>query len=178
MSFRSFQVFLPGSVLCLAAALAAQVPAQPAPPLLRPEDAVRMALENNYALSLARDDSRIAENNRRAGIGPFLPDVNASATHRGVIGESETDQALGASARLMIFDGFSTYHAYQRLKSLERSASLEQRLALEATLEDVLAGYYAVNQQKRQLGAIQAWPRRAWRWAPARAWSSSRPCPT
>lgn len=156
MSFRSFQVFLSGSALCLAAAGAsAQGPAKPSPPLLRPEEAVRLALENNYSLSLARDEARIAKNNRSAGIGPFLPDVNASAVHRGVIGESESDQALGASARLMIFDGFASYHAYQRLKALERSASLEQRQALETTLEDVLAGYYAVTQEKLQLGAIE-----------------------
>lgn len=124
-------------------------------PLLTPGDAVRIGLENNYSLSLARDQSAVAANNRKAGIGPFLPEVSASATHGGLLGESSSRTSLGASASLLIFDGFHSYHTYQRLKSQELGAGLDERLVLESTLEGVLGGYFGIVRQKRQLAAIR-----------------------
>lgn len=123
--------------------------------VLTPQEAVRIGMENNYSLSLARDQVGVAENNRKAGIGAFLPEVSANASHGGVIGESDTRTSLGASAGLIIFDGFQSYHGYQRLKAQEKAAALDERLALESTLEAILGGYYSIVQQKRRLEAIK-----------------------
>lgn len=123
--------------------------------LLTPEAAVRIGLENNHGLSLARDQSEMAENNREAGIGPFLPEARANAGLGGVVGEGDPRTSVGASASLMIFDGFRSYHGYQRLKSQELSTRLDERLAVETTLEQILAGYYGIAQQKRRLDAIR-----------------------
>lgn len=142
----------------IAGLLAFQVAqAQPllTPPLLTPQEAVRLGIENNPSLSLARDQAQVAENNRKAGVGPYLPEVSATASHGGIIGESGSSTSLGASASLLLFDGFQSYHAYRRLKSLERSAALEQRAAVEGTLESILSGYYTIAQQKRRLAAIR-----------------------
>jgi outer membrane protein TolC len=144
-------------LLLLAAAVIAQAPDAPAPadPLLTPDQAVRIGLEHNHSLSLARDEAAIARNNRQAGIGPFLPDLSANARHNGVIGESENVTSVGASAGLIIFDGFQSWHAYQRLKTQEASARLDERLQIEATLESILAGYFGIVQQERRLDAIR-----------------------
>jgi outer membrane protein TolC len=144
-------------LLLLAAAAIAQAPDAPAPaaPLLTPDQAVRIGLEHNHSLSLARDEVAVARNNRQAGIGPFLPDLNANARHNGVIGESENVTSVGATAGLIVFDGFQSWHAYQRLKTQEASARLEERLQIEATLESILAGYFGIVQQESRLDAIR-----------------------
>lgn len=144
-------------LLLMAAAAIAQAPDAPAPaePLLTPDQAVRIGLEHNHSLSLARDEVAIARNNRQAGIGPFLPDLGANARHNGVIGESDNVTSVGASAGLIIFDGFQSWHAYQRLKTQEASARLDERLQIEATLESILTGYFGIVQQERRLDAIR-----------------------
>lgn len=140
----------------LSATAASAVSAQaPAAPLLAPEEAVRLGVEHNYSLSIARDQASIAVNNRKAGIGPFLPEVSASARHTGLIGESGTVNSVGASANLLIFDGFQSYHSYQGLKAREEGARLQERQALETTVEGILSGYYAIAQQKLRLEAIR-----------------------
>lgn len=137
------------AVLLAAAAAAAQ------DSLLTPQEAVRLGLEKNHGLSLARDQSEVAENNRKAGIGPFLPEARANASLGGVVGEGDPRTSVGASASLMVFDGFRSYHGYQRLKSQELSTRLDERQAMESTLEGILSGYFGIVQQKRRLDAIR-----------------------
>lgn len=155
----TFNIFLL-TFLLSSAAVRAQSPALPPsdsahPPLLTPQQAVRIGLEKNHSLSLARDQAAAAEINRKAGIGPFLPEVSADARHAGVIGEGEGRTSLGASAGLLIFDGFQSYHGYRRLKSQEEAAGLEERQAVETTLEAILSAYYSIVQQQRRLVAIR-----------------------
>ena len=129
--------------------------AAPAVPLLTPQEAVRIGLENNFDLALARGQTAVATNNRRAGVGPFLPEVSANAGFGGELGDRATRTTLGASAGLLVFDGFQSYHGYQRLKSQESAAGLAQRLALESTLESILSGYFSIVREKRRLDAIR-----------------------
>lgn len=130
-----------------------QTPA--APPLLTPEDAVRLGLAGNPSLSIAMDASAIAGINRQGGLSPFLPEVGASASHKGTVGEDDGKTSLGVSAGLLIFDGFQSWHGYRRLKTREEGARLEERQAVETTVEGILAGYYGIAEQKRRLESIQ-----------------------
>lgn len=127
-----------------------------APALLNLEAAIRLALENNYSLSLAKDESASAAAARRGGGGSFLPSASADLTHSGPLpleGESPTT-SVGASANWVVFDGFRNINGYKRLKSQEKSALLGERLALENLLENVLVSYYDLVQQKQRLAAI------------------------
>ncbi len=123
--------------------------------MLSPDQAVAIALENNFSLSLARDQSAAAALNRKTGIGPFLPSASASATHSGSLENPHHPQTtVGASVNLMIFDGFQSYHAYRRLKSQEKAAALQERIAVENVLESTLSSYYEIARQKRRLEAL------------------------
>lgn len=135
-------------VLLLSASLAAA-------PLLTVEDAVRLCLDNNFSLSLARDQSAAAALNRETGIGPFLPSASASLNHSGDFQGSTPQTTVGAQADLQIFDGFQDYYGYRRLRAQETSAQLAERLALEGALESTLGGYYSIVQQKQNLVAIR-----------------------
>ncbi|MCD6023140.1 MAG: transporter [Fibrobacteria bacterium] len=124
--------------------------------LLTPDEAVRLGLQNNYSIALARDQRDLAAGSRLAGVGPFLPTASASATHTGELHPgSGTSNSAGASVNLQLFNGFQSYYAYQRLKTQETAAGLQEQLAVEATLESVLSSYYAIATQKRQIAALR-----------------------
>ena len=138
-----------GLILCCATLINAQS-------LLTPEEAVRVALKNNYSLSLSRDQTAEATVNRQSGIGPFLPGASASVNTSGALIDTVTHvTTVGASINWQIFDGFQSYHSYQRLKSSEKAAELQERFTIETTVESVLNGYYAVVLQKQLLTAIR-----------------------
>ena len=48
--------------------------------VLTPQDAVKIALENNYSIKIAKNDKDIAENNSTVGNAGFLPTVDASGS--------------------------------------------------------------------------------------------------
>ncbi len=128
----------------------------PAPPLLTAEDAVRVGLENNFALSLVRDQTELAVLNRQTGVGAFLPTASASANHGGELGtDSPTRTTVGVGANLQIFNGFQSTFAYRRLKSQETAATLREQVAVESTVESILAAYYEVARQKLGLSALR-----------------------
>jgi outer membrane protein len=148
-------------VLALTAVMGvtAAVPPPPAGsslPVLTADEAVRLGLQNNYSILLARDQRDLAASNRMAGVGPFLPTASASATHSGELSPGSGSQtSAGASVNLQIFNGFQSYYAYQRLKTQESAAGLQEQLAVENTLESILTSYYAIATQKRQIAALR-----------------------
>ncbi|MDQ3002433.1 MAG: TolC family protein [Fibrobacterota bacterium] len=120
------------------------------------EEAIRLALENNYSLSIARDNAAIAANARRGGAGNFLPSASADLSHSGplpVDGATPTT-SVGASVNWLVFDGFQNYNGYRRLQSQERAAEFQERQAMEELLENVMVSYYDLVQQKQRLAAI------------------------
>jgi outer membrane protein len=119
------------------------------------EEAIRLALENNHSLSIARDDAAIAANARRGGAGNFLPSASADLSHSGPLPHGGTPAtSVGASVNWLFFDGLQNYHGYRRLQSLERSAELQERQEMEGLLETVVVSYYDLVQQKQRLAAI------------------------
>ena len=125
-------------------------------PLLTPDEAVRLGLQNNYSIALARDQRDLAASYRVAGVAPFLPTASASATHSGELHPgSATSTSAGASVNLQLFNGFQSYYAYQRLKTQETAAGLQEQLAVETTLESILGSYYSIATQKRQMAALR-----------------------
>jgi outer membrane protein len=128
----------------------------PALPRLTAEEAVRLGLENNFSLSMVRDQTALATLNRQTGVGPFLPTASASATHSGEFDSDASPRTtVGVSANLQIFNGFQSTFAYRRLKVQETAAGLREQAAVETTVESILTSYYAVAQHKRQLAAIR-----------------------
>ncbi|HLU70510.1 MAG TPA: TolC family protein [Fibrobacteria bacterium] len=136
------------------------LPAEPsssAPaPLLTAAEAVRLGLENNFALALVRDQTDLATLNRQTGAGAFLPTASASASHGGELGtDAPSRTTVGVGANLQIFNGFQTTFAYRRLKTQETAAVLREQAAVESTVESILAAYYEVARQKLGLSALR-----------------------
>lgn len=125
-------------------------------PLLTAEEAVALALRNNFELALVREETAQARLDRLTGLGPFLPSVSASADHTGWFdGEPSPRTTVGVSANLELFSGFRSAYAYKRLGLRETGAEIRERGAVESTVEAVLAAYYEVALQQERLAALR-----------------------
>jgi outer membrane protein len=158
-SLSSFSTLF-SAMLALSGALAARAEVLPAssatPPVLTAEEAVRLGLENNFALALVRSQTDLATLNRQTGIGPFLPTASADARYSGRIDSGSPSQTtVGVSANIQLFNGFQSTFAYRRLKAQETAATLRQDAAVENTVESILTAYYGIAGQKLQLNAIR-----------------------
>jgi outer membrane protein len=124
--------------------------------LLTLDQAIRIAVENNYSLSLSREETGQAVIARQGAAGNFLPSASADVNHSGPLPlhSSVPVTTVGASVNWEIFDGLQDYHAYRRLRTREQQASLAERAALENLVETVVVGYYDLVQQKQRLSAI------------------------
>ncbi len=129
-------------------------PLAPAASLLSLDEAIRLAVDRNFGLSLSRDQSQVAANAREGGRGAFLPSASANVATKGPLEGGSPTTTVGASADWEIFNGFRDRNAYRRLQSQEKSASLQERLDLESLLETVLVSYYDIVQAKQRLQSI------------------------
>jgi outer membrane protein TolC len=137
-------------------AFPASTPQNPAP-LLSLDEAIRLALQNNYSLALAHDQTGIASATRWGSAGLFLPSASASMRNAGAVDpEFESPSTdVSASANWIVFNGFQNYNAYRRSKAQEKAAQLQERATLEGLVENVIVAYYDLVQQKQRLASIR-----------------------
>lgn len=127
------------------------------------DSAVSIAIQNNYGIAIARNNSQIASNNARPGMSGLYPtlSVNGGATLNNndseiefVTGETQNvdgAQTFGTNANVTlsytIFDGLRNWNAYRQAQTLEDAALANERLQVENTLVSVIAQYYEVARQ-------------------------------
>ena len=135
------------------------------------KQAITIALENNYAIKLSDNFSKIAKNDVTLGNAGFLPvatgnltDNNrvetsevelASGQTRNAINAKTTNLNYGASINWRIFDGLQMFTNYDRLKELEKLGELNAKLTVQTTIADVIEAYYNLVTQQKQLIATQ-----------------------
>ena len=137
--------------------------------ILTLEEAIKIALESNYSIRIARNDEQIAKNNNTIGNAGFLPSVDADAQYNasitdtrqesGTLGNREfngveaTNFGGGVGATWLVFDGFRMFVAKDRLEELESIGQLNTLISVEQTIGNVSAAYYDVVRQKQLLEA-------------------------
>ncbi|MEO8067259.1 MAG: TolC family protein [Flavobacteriales bacterium] len=138
--------------------------------VLTAEEAVRIAIEQNYGIKLARLDARSAELLNSAGQAGMLPTLDAVGTY--AVDNSSTKQTFfsgdvreadNADQRVLdaavqfnwtVFDGLAMFAAKDRLEALEAIGQTQLRQAIEATTYDVLSSYYLIVQLRKAI-AVQ-----------------------
>jgi outer membrane protein len=145
--------------------------AQTAEPLLTPDEAVRIALENNYAIRLSRADVEVAQlNNTKANAG-MLPTVNflinnnlTLSTFQQQLANGSEFNALGApfnnanaavQLAWTVFDGRRMHIAKKRLEELEALGKLDLQNAVQQTAAVVLQAYYEIVRGRLQERAVE-----------------------
>jgi outer membrane protein TolC len=124
-----------------------------------------IALENNWGITLAENESRIAELNNSLGNAGFLPSLDATAARSRNVNntyqkyfdgrEREGNNAVsnsintGVQLTWTIFDGFNMFIQKKKLGELEEMSTTQLRSVIESTIAQVILAYYDIAVQDR-----------------------------
>jgi len=140
--------------------------------LLTVEEAVKIALENNYQIRIASNMLEIDKTGVNIGNAGMLPVVGATLNGNNSIQNSSQTRADGNLVELdnaknnslnygvgldwTIFDGFRMFARYDQLKELEKLGEAQLKQAVLTRVSDVMIGYYDLVQQHQQLVALDS----------------------
>ncbi|SDM75396.1 Outer membrane protein TolC [Daejeonella rubra] len=134
------------------------------------EQAVQLALENNYDIKLNKNDVEQAKNNVSRANAGMLPVVtgnfstnNTVSNTKQTLSSGQTQERTGAKnsnlvygpvLNWQVFDGFEMFARYDRLKELEQLGEANFKLTVQNTLADVINNYYDLVSQQQQIKAL------------------------
>lgn len=150
-------------LIVVATALSAQSP-------LTLEDAIDLALKNNFDIRISRTASQVAQANNTAGNAGMLP--NLSANTSAALTQSEYQSltmsnvytrssyvGMSANAYLQLdwtlYDGGKMFVTRQKLRETDQLGALRLRESVQATLYEVIASYYNLIRLQQQLRSVQ-----------------------
>ncbi|SHM61249.1 TolC family protein [Chitinophaga sp. CF418] len=135
--------------------------------VLTPEQAIDLALKNNYDIRLAKNDAAITANDYAYANLAFAPRVNGTAnkvwnstrtkqefangSKRDTSGIRSSTLSANVSLAWTLFDGLKMFATRQKLESLRDLGELAVKDQVINTVANIIAGYYNVVQQKQQL---------------------------
>lgn len=138
--------------------------------VLTPEQAIDLALKNNYDIRLAKNDAAITANDYAYANFAFAPRLNGTVnkvwnitqTKQEFLNGSKRDTSgirsntLSGNVSLAwtLFDGLKMFATRQRVEALRDLGELAIKDQVVNTVANVVAGYYNVVQQKQQLRNI------------------------
>jgi outer membrane protein TolC len=120
--------------------------------LLTIEQAIQLALENNYSIKIAKNTSE--QVNASWGNAGALPSLALS----GNFSKTEpSDPTARASIDLgwTVFDGFRMFATHNRFKSLDEINGIGFRATVESTIRQVMNQYYLIVSTEQQLKFIR-----------------------
>jgi outer membrane protein TolC len=138
--------------------------------VLTPEQAIDLALKNNYDIRLAKNDAAITANDYAYANFAFAPRLNGTAakvwnatqtkqefangTKRDTSGIHSTTLNANVSLAWTLFDGMKMFATRHKLEALRDLGELAVKDQVINTVANIIASYYNVVQQKQQLRNI------------------------
>lgn len=134
------------------------------------EDAIRVGLERNFGIQIARNEAEIARLNRNYGAAGFTPDLDLSASIGGgeedititengnrISSGSTTNEALNVDAALnwTIFDGLKMFTTYKKLQEFEQLGATATRIEVENTVASIISAYYDIIRLEKRLDVLR-----------------------
>lgn len=145
--------------------------------LLTKADAINLMLENNYDISISRNEVEIAENNQSILNSGYLPSVTGTAgadysntdsrTQFGAdsLGNTRPDVVIPDAIRrsynaainvdYLLFDGLGRYYDYKILQERYDLSQLQVRQVIENTTLQLLSVYYEVARRAENLSVFE-----------------------
>lgn len=140
--------------------------------ILTVEEAVRIALENNYQITTAANELQIDEVSISPGLAGMLPQLGARITDNNSIQylsqirldgtEVELDNARNNSLNYglvmdwTLFDGFRMFANYEQLKETKKLGEAELKQVILNEVAALMITYYDLVQQQQQLAALDS----------------------
>jgi outer membrane protein TolC len=138
--------------------------------ILKLEDAVKIALENNYDIKISENNLKIDETNSTAGNAGMLPVISATLVNNNSILKSTQTQSNGEERTLnnarnlnlsygvgldwTVFDGLRMFARREQLKVLQKQGESELKLTIVTKISEVYATYFDLVQQQQQISAL------------------------
>ncbi|KGO83977.1 transporter [Flavobacterium cauense R2A-7] len=138
--------------------------------ILTVDEAVQIALKNNYDIKIASNDSEVSKTNKSIANAGMLPKIDATLTQSNTIQNTKQTQATGEVRELenaknnslvygvnlgwTVFDGFKMFARYDQLKSLEKQGEVQLKMTVLTKVSDVMTTYYDLVQQQQLLKAL------------------------
>ncbi len=126
--------------------------------LLTVEDAIKMALEKNYAVQMSRNDKEIAKSQNNLGNAGISPQVSLNGNYNlanlnsyqefsnGTIQDRQGAQSNNTGASLnvnwVVFDGMKMFAVKKRLNESVHLSDLQLKQQMENTVYNVIVAYY------------------------------------
>lgn len=125
------------------------------------EQAIQLALENNYSIVISRYDTEIAEINNSWGNAGRYPTIDfnmgmnhgSTFTENGVQGSNRLTPGVGL--RWVLFDGFRVTISKEKLDQIEAWTQGLEMVVVENTIEDVILAYYAILLEQEKLKVFE-----------------------
>lgn len=140
--------------------------------ILSVEEAVKIALENNFQIRIVSNELEIDKAGVNIGNAGMLPTVGATLNNNNSIQNSSQTRADGNLIELdnaknnslnfgvvldwTLFDGFRMFARYDQLKELEKLGEAQLKQAVLNQVSNVMIAYYDLVQQQQQLTALDS----------------------
>lgn len=134
------------------------------------EDAMKIALENNFEIKIAKNNLKISETNVTVGNAGMLPTATANINdNNSVTNSSQTRQdgtstslknaknnsiSYGVSLGWTVFDGMKMFAKLDQLKELQKLGDSELKRTILVKIGQVNSAYFDLVQQQQQLSAL------------------------
>lgn len=133
------------------------------------DEAVKISLENNYAIKIAKSNQKIADNNNTRGNAGMLPVVTGSANKNYNIssvtiglfdpnlptiersGVANNTGGAGINAVWTLYDGLGMFIARDRLRELQKTSVTQIESSVENSIAQVSNAYYDIIRQSRRV---------------------------
>ena len=138
--------------------------------LLTVEEAINIALKNNYDIWVASNDADIAKLNNTAGNAGMLPSISITGSDNYAV--NSIDQKLssgseitasnakyntfaaGAFVNWNVFDGGKMFITKNKLNEIQALGELQYKDKVMQTVYNVIAAYYDIVRQTQQLNSL------------------------
>ena len=140
--------------------------------VLTVQDAVKVAVENNYQIITASNNLRIDSVSVSPGYAGMLPTLEATINDNNSVqnlSQTRLDGTLverdnarnnslnyGVAMDWTLFDGLRMFANYEQLKETQRLGEEELKQVVLTTVGEVLITYYDLVQQQQQLSALDS----------------------
>lgn len=145
---------------------------QQAQEILTIENAIKIALENNFEIKIASNNAQIGQNNNTVGNAGMLPILTATIIDNNSVQNTSQIRQDGSNVSLenaknnslnyglglgwTIFDGFKMFAKADQLKELKKLGETELKRTILVKIADVNLNYYDLAQQQQQLYVIDS----------------------
>lgn len=138
--------------------------------VLKLDDAVGIALKNNYDIRIASNSGKVDSIGVSIANAGMLPRLDATLTQNNNIQNTKQTRSTGEVQELnnaknnslnygvtlgwTVFDGFKMFARYDQLKELRKQGDAELKMTILTKVSDVMTTYYDLVQQQQLLKAL------------------------